>query len=144
VRVRLGRADESEGAGEVEGRIAEISRAVDAASHAFLVKIDLRASDLKSGLFAQARFTGAARSALAVPDTTLVRRGQLTTVFVVTNQQQARMRVVRIGQSDQGFVEIVAGLGAGDEVIITPPPALRDGDTVRRSSRALPSKIGGP
>jgi multidrug efflux pump subunit AcrA (membrane-fusion protein) len=135
VHVALRTPDGSEEADDAAGRISEIARAVDAANHAFLVKIDLPAlPHLRSGLFARARFSRAARSVLTVPDAALLRYGQLTSVFVVTERQRARMRAVRIGQSDQGFVEIVAGVAAGEEVIVAPPPALRDGDSVRPAS----------
>ena len=71
------------GDGWIDGRVAEIAR-VDPASHSFLVKIDLPASAaLRSGLFGRARFAGPARRALTVPASALVRRGQLTFVFVV-------------------------------------------------------------
>lgn len=131
------------GPSSIGGRVTEVSRAVDSASHAFLVKVDLPAHPrLRSGMFARARFSGGARQALAVPESAIVRQGQLPTLFLVTSQGRARMRVVRIGESAERHVEIVAGLAPGEQVIVTPPPSLRDGDPVRIKSLALPSSGG--
>ena len=84
--------------GWIDGRVAEIAR-VDPASHSFLVKIDLpRAATLRSGLFGRARFAGPTRRALTVPASALVRRGQLTFVYLVDAEQRARLRPVSTGQ----------------------------------------------
>jgi RND family efflux transporter MFP subunit len=116
----------------IVGRVAEVSRDVDAASHAVLVKIDLAPHrDLRSGLFARARFEGDTRGALTVPRSAVVPQGQLATVFVVTDSGRARMRVIRTGEPADCCVEVVAGLASGEAVIVSPPPGLRDGDAVR-------------
>jgi len=126
------------------GRVAEVSRAIDAASHAFLVKIDLPAHpSLRSGVFARARFAGETRQAITVPDAAIVRQGQLSNLFVVTGESRARMRVVRTGESDDGRVEVVAGLAPGEPVIVNPAPSLRDGDPVRVGSRLASTNQGG-
>jgi RND family efflux transporter MFP subunit len=130
VDVLLDRSGAAAGGDAIAGTVAELSRAVDTGSHSFLVKIDIPPrADLRSGMFARARFTGPPRAALAVPREALVTRGQLPTLFVVEDGR-ARMRVVRVGES-AGVVEILAGLIAGEQVIVPPPPGLRDGDAVR-------------
>lgn len=142
VQVLLGTVGTSEAASEMAGRVAEVSRAIDTASHAFLIKIDLAAHPLlRSGLFARARFGGDTRQALTVPRSALLSQGQLSTLFVV-KQGRAGLRVVRTGESAGDRVEIVAGLVAGDEVIATRPPELRDGDPVRTGS-GTPSPAAG-
>jgi RND family efflux transporter MFP subunit len=128
----------------VAGRVAEIARAVDAATHAFLVKIDLPAHPgLRSGMFARARFGAGSREALVVPRAAMVPQGQLSTVFVVAAQGRARMRVVRTGESDRDRVEVVAGVAPGELVVVAPPPGLRDGDPVRSAASAVPAPAGG-
>jgi len=120
----------------VEGRVAEVARAVDAGSQAFVVKIDLPASAaIRSGTFARARFRGRSRDVLTVPAEAVVRQGQLPTVFVV-HEARARLRVVHAGETGGSRVEILAGLSPGDEVIVAPPPGLRDGDRVEPAARA--------
>jgi RND family efflux transporter MFP subunit len=106
----------------VEGRVAEVSRAVDADARAVLVKIDLpSATAVRSGTFGRAIFPGEPRKALTVPEGALTRRGQLTSVFVVNNGT-ARLRLVNVSGT-----EVLAGLTAGDVVIVDPPPGITDG-----------------
>jgi RND family efflux transporter MFP subunit len=142
VAVRLGTSDASGvEAAVVNGQVAEIARSVDAASHAFLIKIDLPPDPrLRSGMFARARFEGGEpRQALTVPAAAIVPQGQLSTVFVVTGQDVARMRVLRTGESADGRVEVIAGLAPDETVIVAPPPGLRDGDPVRAAGAATPN-----
>jgi RND family efflux transporter MFP subunit len=113
------------------GRILEISRALDGASHAFLVKVEVPSRpELRSGVFARARFTAGTRDALSVADRAVVEQGQLPTVFVASADGRARMRVIRVAERDAGRVAVTAGLAAGERVIVAPPATLRDGDPV--------------
>ena len=117
-------------AAPVSGRVAEVSRAIDAGSRSFLVKIDLPAgTEVRSGAFGRARLRGATRAALVVPDDAVVRHGQVTSVFVA-DHGHARLRLVRL----QGN-EVLAGLAAGDQVIVAPPPALVDGRAISGGSK---------
>ena len=114
----------------INGTVVEVSRAVDADARAFLVKIDLPdAPGLQSGQFGKARFAGTPRRALTVPSSSIVRRGQLTSVFVVDNGT-ARLRLVRVTGS-----EVVAGLAESELVIVSPPAWLTDGRRVRVGDR---------
>jgi RND family efflux transporter MFP subunit len=115
-------------------RVTEIAR-IDPASHAFVVKVDLpNDGRWLSGMFARARFAGPSRSALAVPENALIRRGQLTFVYVIDSGNVAHLRSVSPGAAGSGQVEVLAGLAEGDAVVITPPPALSDGRPVRPGS----------
>ena len=117
--------DSADGAdATVAGTVSEIARAVDADTRAFLVKIALPGSAAtRSGTFGRARFTGRTRRSLQLPDSALVRRGQLTSVFVVDNGI-ARLRLVNVSGT-----EILAGLTEGETVILT-PAAVTDGRRV--------------
>ena len=123
---------DSGGAGSVSlaGIVSEIARAVDADARAFLVKITLPDSaGLRSGTFGRARFTGRTRRTLQVPDSALVRRGQVTSVFVVENGI-ARVRLVNVSGT-----EVLAGLSEGETVIVAPAPAVTDGRRVTAGVR---------
>ncbi|MEQ1729015.1 MAG: efflux RND transporter periplasmic adaptor subunit, partial [Vicinamibacterales bacterium] len=138
-QLRVGQAVElSAGAERTDGaavwttaHITEVAR-VDAASHTFVVKIDLPAdAPVRSGSFARARFSGAPRTALTIPAAALVQRGQLTFVFVVDQGSVARLRAVSTGAAAEGRVELLAGLAPGDLLVMTPPPSLADGRPVQ-------------
>jgi RND family efflux transporter MFP subunit len=117
------------------GRVAEIAR-VDPVSHAFLIKIDLPASALlRSGHFGRARFSGPARHTVTVPTSALIRRGQLTFVYVVDAGDRARLRPIAVGATDLDREEVLAGLHEGEAVVTTPSASLTDGDRVTGSPR---------
>lgn len=114
---------------KVSGTVAEISRAADADARAFLVKIALPETGLRSGTFGRVYFSGRARRALTVPAGALVRRGQMTSVFAV-EQGIARLRLVNVSGT-----EVLAGLSEGDVVIVSPPPTIADGRHVTEGGR---------
>ena len=118
------------GSAQVTGRVAEVQRVLDA-GHDFLVKIDVPAgTSLRSGMYGRAVFRGAARRALAVPASAVVRRGQLASVFVVGADNHARLRLVNASEAIDGRVELRAGVQAGERVVLAPPPALVEGSPV--------------
>ena len=117
-------------------RVSEIAR-VAAASHSFLVKVDLAdRRDLRSGLFGRARFAGSPQRTLTVPASAILRRGQLTFVFIVEQGGLARLRPITTGATSADRVQALAGLREGDVVVSAPPPSLVDGARVAPESAA--------
>lgn len=55
--------------------------------------------------------------------------GDQSIVFVVTGETVER-RTVRVGASDGDRLEILAGLRAGERVVVSPPPALAAGSLI--------------
>jgi RND family efflux transporter MFP subunit len=128
---------------DIEGRVFEIGRAMEADSRAFLVTIALPASEtLRPGMFARAYLPGPSRRTLRVPDSALVRRGQLTHVFVV-DAGTARLRLVSTGRSSSAHTDILAGLSEGEAVVVVPPPGLRDGSPLAPGRAAATAAGGG-
>jgi RND family efflux transporter MFP subunit len=114
----------------LSARVSEIVPAVDAASRAYTVKIDLPAmAQLRSGMFGRALFPMKGRRVTAVPETALQERGQLVSVFVAEDGS-ARTRLVTTGQRSRGFVEVLSGLSAGEKVIQPTPAGLADGTRI--------------
>jgi RND family efflux transporter MFP subunit len=133
VEVRL---DSTAEGGWTAARIDEIAR-VDPASHTFLVKVDLpAASDLRSGRFGRVRFPGNTRETLAVPASSLLRRGQLTFVYRVDDDLRARLTPISPGaELTGGRQEVLAGLRDGERIVSSPPPSLSDGRRVLAGGR---------
>jgi hypothetical protein len=103
---------------------------VDADTRAFLVKIALPdLPGLRSGEFGKVRFRGTSRRALTIPASAVVRRGQLTSVFVI-DRGVARVRLVSLSES-----EVLAGLTESEVVILSPPAGLTDGRRVTVGGR---------
>jgi RND family efflux transporter MFP subunit len=128
------------GGATIEGVIEEIAPAVDAA-HAYTVKVALPpAAGLRSGLFARARFRGVETPRVVIPAVALVRRGQLTLVFI-DDKGVARLRYVHAGAASADVVPVLSGLSADERVVLNPPAGLADGT---RISPATEPSTGGP
>jgi len=118
-----------------QGHVVEVAR-LDAASHGFVVKIELpAAAHVRSGQFGRARFSGPTRHTLTVPSAAVLRRGQLTFVFAVDADDVARLRPISVGAAAAERVEALAGLHDGDRVVNDPPASLADGNRVAGGTR---------
>jgi len=116
--------------GMIDARVSEIVPAVDAASRAYIVKIDLPVLPaLRSGVFGRARFQVGSRSLLAIPSRAVTDRGQLQSVLVADNGI-ARTRLITTGQKVNDRVEVLSGLTAGEKVICPVPRDLAEGAKV--------------
>jgi len=114
----------------LEARVSEIVPAVDAASRAYIVKIDLPAVPaIRSGVFGRAVFQLGSRSLLAIPAGAVTDRGQLQSVLVA-DSGIARTRLITTGQKLRDWIEVLSGLTAGEKVISPVPQGLSDGARV--------------
>jgi len=109
------------------GRVAEVVPLVDPASRTFIVKIDLPAKGLSSGAYGKALFNVGARKGITVPVACVVERGALTSVWAVTPERIARLRLVKLGQPVGSRVEVLSGLAAGDRVVTAGMERVVDG-----------------
>ena len=117
----------------LDGTISEIARSLDAGSHSFTVKIDLPSSAVvRSGMFGRARFGTGSEDRLTIAPAAIVARGQLSTVYVVSSDNRAQMRVIDVGARGSDGVEVLAGVSAGERVILS-PMAIADGTPVKTS-----------
>jgi RND family efflux transporter MFP subunit len=108
-------------------RVSEIVPSVDAASRAYIVKIDLPAvANVRSGVFGRVRFPMGVRKVVALPPRALVESGQLQSVFVIEDGI-ARLRLVTIGERLQNAVEVLSGLSEGENLVSPVPSGLADG-----------------
>ena len=109
------------GSSELAGKVVQIVPAADPGSRTFLVKVDLpRNAQIRSGLFGRAQFARGLRSALLIPRTAVVERGQLQGAYVLDPNQIAGLRYLTLGRSTGSQVEVLAGLEAGEKLIATP------------------------
>lgn len=113
------------------GKIQKIVPSVDPLSRSFLVKIDLAAPDLKTGLFARVRIPRGEKDLLVVPPAAILQRGQLTGVYVVDPQGIAAYRLIRMGKVyDQG-VEVLSGLKPGERIVTAQVNRVTDGARIK-------------
>jgi hypothetical protein len=124
-----------DGIGAVEGIVAEVAPALDVA-HAYTIKISLPpAPGLRSGLYGHVRLRGVEQRQVTIPATALVRRGQLTLVFVDDNGA-ARLRYVHAGAPIGERIPIRSGLTENDRVVLDPPAGLSDGTRLSATDAA--------
>lgn len=123
--VRIGQAVpvvlESLGPSVITGKVTQIVPAADPASRSFLVKISLPADKrIRSGLFGRAHFPRGTRSALMIPASSVMQRGQLQMVYAPDANQIAELRYVTLGKRIGDNVEILSGLQEGERLVADP------------------------
>ncbi len=114
----------------VEGLVEELSAAADAVSRSVLVKVALPPGTARSGQFARLRVVIGRTEALLVPVEAVTHFGQMERVFVVQDGR-TQLRLVKTGRVEQGRIEVLSGLHAGESVILSPAASLREGVPVR-------------
>lgn len=112
---------------------AQVLPAVDPATHTVQVRAELPAG-LKGaapGMFARmwlpvpSQDAGRPAAAVAVPRQAIVRRAELTAVYVLDPAGKPVLRQVRTGRADGDRVEVLTGLSVGDRVVTDPQAAAR-------------------
>ncbi|NDD74868.1 MAG: efflux RND transporter periplasmic adaptor subunit [Gammaproteobacteria bacterium] len=121
------------------GRVASLDSRVDATSRAVTVRADVPNPDalLKPGMFLNVSLQRDQRSAIVLPEESLVPEQSRQFVFVVEDGK-AKKREVHIGERRPGSVEILDGLQVGERVIVEGTVTARDGAAVRDLARDLP------
>jgi membrane fusion protein, multidrug efflux system len=109
--------------------VAEVSSTADDAARAVTLKLAVPAdATVRAGQFARVALPGPAARTLLAPAAAVTRVGAMERVFLVGEGGRAVLRLVRTGARRGDDVEVVAGLGEGDTVVVAPPPSLREGD----------------
>jgi RND family efflux transporter MFP subunit len=128
-----------------KGRIARIAPLVDERNRSFEVTVEVpHAPGLVGGLFARASVAvGGVAEALVVPPSALVRGGGEagTAALFVVQAGTARRREVRVGVEQPDAVQVLAGVAAGEQVVVDPPAPLTDGSPVEpQAARAAAAR----
>jgi RND family efflux transporter MFP subunit len=98
--------------------IEEIAPAYDAATHTLLIKAGLdpaASSSLQPGAFAHLEKACGNHKGLFIPVSAVHRSGQLESVYLV-EQGHERLRHIRTGKTQGDWIEVLAGLQAGQSV----------------------------
>ncbi len=109
-----------------EGRVAATNVTIfpyaHSASKTFRVRLELPEGQfaLYPGMFVKVAFVTGESRRLLVPTNALLRRSEVTGVYVVDDQQQVRMRQVRVGGTFANRTEVLSGLREGERVAADP------------------------
>lgn len=104
----------------------EVLPAVDAKSHTGTVRLYLPdgIAGVVPGMAARVRFAVGQAKKLTVPLAAVLRRGEITGVYVLDTQGVPRLRQVRLGEAVvNGDIEILAGLTPGERISLEPVKA---------------------
>lgn len=115
-----------------DGIISRISPLLDPATRSAEVEIIIPNPGflLKAGMFARVQILVRSTDSLAVPRESLVTRGERSGVFLVEDGT-VRFADIRTGLAQNGRLQVLAGLNAGDTVVRAGAQFLNEGDTVR-------------
>lgn len=125
-RVKLGEKMPVRLAKVIEGTVSEISPVADPVSRTFRVKLDLPPSEgLRTGQFGRVSVPVAEVKLLLVPQSAVLKRGQMEIVFVAKDGKAA-LRLVKTGKGLESRVEVLSGLEEGEQVIVSETAKLAD------------------
>ena len=130
-----------------KGRVSFISPVLDMESKTVQVRIEVpNTSDfaLKPNMFATVKIASpVAFTTVAVPDQSIIRSGKRNIVIVSLGNGFFRPREVVLGVSANGYVQILAGLTAG-ETIVTSSQFLIDSESNLKAAVEQMSSNGSP
>lgn len=124
----------------VSGTVSEISKSAANTGGQYMVKINLHnASDLLPGMFVNVQFpfknSGKInqdfQESVMVPKSALVENGQLTGIYVVSAQNTAVLRWLKVGKTFGDQVEILSGLNNKEPYIISSNGRLFNGAKIQ-------------
>ena len=116
------------------GIVTNIFPTLDPVTHTVSTEIEIANKDLKlrPGMYARVYLDFGTKEALTVPDKAIVRQAGSGARYVyVFSGGKAVYRAVELGQQQGDLYEVVSGLNAGDQVIISAPSNLKNGLSVK-------------
>jgi RND family efflux transporter MFP subunit len=120
------------------GIVAEVSESATNTGGQYLVKINLDKTDssVLSGMYVNVQFPvsnpapALNSNMVLIPETALVKQGQLTGIYTIGSGNVAILRWLRIGKSYGNQVEILSGLNANEHYINSAEGKLYNGTSV--------------
>jgi RND family efflux transporter MFP subunit len=107
----------------LDGARFEVLPTIDTQSHTATARIYLPDTGLEGlvpGMAARVHFVVGKAQKLTVPATAVIRRGEISAVYVVGGEK-AKLRQVRLGEPvADGEIEVLSGLAAGETVSLDP------------------------
>ncbi|MEI8388297.1 MAG: efflux RND transporter periplasmic adaptor subunit [bacterium] len=114
---------------EIKSKITSVIPKIDPMTRTFKVKIAFLG--LNSGGYVKVKIPTAKKEAIAVPQNSVVQKGQLTGVYTVDEKNIISYRLIRTGKTFGNNVEVLSGLNNGDKVITKGVDKAVDGGEVK-------------
>ncbi|MEY2341168.1 efflux RND transporter periplasmic adaptor subunit [Acidithiobacillus sp. IBUN Pt1247-S3] len=118
--------------------VRDLVPVADPITHSHLVKLVLPAeSNVQAGAFVQVEIPlVGVTTTLRIPREALLNRAGIPGVFVVNQKGVAEYRMVRPGQIVGEQMEILAGLSAGERIVVSNTEAVDNGDKIESAEAA--------
>ena len=118
---------------EFKGIVKTINSRIDPLTRAVIVRAEIKNADhrLRPGMFLTIEMIGEKRKTLSIEEKALVPVSGEQFLFKFNGDGKALRQLVTIGRRQNGFVEILSGLKAGDKVVVSGTTRLRNGSKVR-------------
>jgi len=114
----------------LDGVVGKILPVGDPLTHTFTVRVDLPPTPgLKTGMFGRLQLDKGTSTTILVPETAVIQRGEIVSVFAVGQDRVARLRWVKAGRRIDKQVEILSGVNVGESVLLDAARGI-DGATV--------------
>ncbi|NOX21408.1 MAG: efflux RND transporter periplasmic adaptor subunit [Nitrospirae bacterium] len=115
-----------------EGIVEEISHQVDPVTRTFTVKLGLKGiKGLMGGQFARVIIPKGTKKLILVPEKAIVKRGQLTGVYVVDSNGIVTLRFIRTGKTVDSKVEVLSGLDPDERIVVDGVENVQDGGIIK-------------
>ncbi|MBI4083045.1 MAG: efflux RND transporter periplasmic adaptor subunit [Candidatus Lambdaproteobacteria bacterium] len=105
------------------GKVGYVYPTVSAETRTVRVRVEIPNTDLalKPGMYVTMQLAAdlGSRAALAIPESAVLDSGLRQTVLLEKGAGRFQPRAVRLGASADGYVEVLAGLSAGDKVVVS-------------------------
>lgn len=116
-------------------RLDRTANAIDSGTRTMLAQliVDNVKKELLSGSYAEVKFKlpGATSSALRLPANVLLFRADGLSVATVNKDNRVQMKSIELGRDYGAEVEVIRGLTADDNVILSPPDSIMEASPVR-------------
>jgi len=124
---------------ELSGKVVEVSGSAKNTGGQYLVKVNLNGSNTKvlSGMFVNVKFPlvskkqTATAAKVVVPESALIHQGQLTGIYTIGSGNVAILRWLRVGKTFGNQVEVLSGLSANEQYIVSTEGKLYNGVKVK-------------
>lgn len=115
-----------------KAKVAQIYPVADKQKHTVTVKFDLpEGTPGGPGLYAEVTIndtTAERRPVPVIPKDAVIYRGSLPSVYILDDENTAKMRLVRLGSDyDASRITVLSGIKAGDRIISAPPKTIKSG-----------------
>ena len=127
---------------EFKGKVVFLDPMLDPQSRTVKVRLTFPnpAGELRPDMFGEVVLTGAPRDGLRIPPDAVIDTGTKKVVFVAEGEGKFQPRIVKVGEGDDTYVEVIEGLTLGERVVVRANFLVDSESRLRASLAAVPGQ----